>query len=869
MKNQSCIGSGAKKYGYIPVLTALFVILISISIPQGAIFGSHTDWLSQHVTLAETIRSACLEQHTLLPSWIDLGGGSNGYMFSYYGFLRPDILIGCLLPQVSMLHVLIGYMLAIYLASVLLCYIWLTGENIRPVFAFTGSVIFMTAGCFFHMHRQIMFVNYLPFLLAAFLCIRRKRIRILPIFLTLICLSSFYFAIPSFAAVGWYWYQQEAPLIKNGAHWKRSLLKSIFSRGSFLPRYMVVVITAVGISAALLLPTALVLMEHRRNSGGMSLMSLLELFAPNPVMNNILFNEYGMGLSFVCLYAILAGLIRKGFRRDSFLFLLLGIFGVFSWILNGTLYARPKILIPFMPLVVLHCVRYWQEMLPPIREYTVHMPFKRLPLFPFVIIFPAGLLWFSQPQFPWIMAEAVLLLGFCVICNRKTGHSHRSSSEQDAGTPLPRLGHRLMPRRNSRFRFWLLPRLDSLFFCRLLPLVLLMAPVGLYLTTASTEEWVYSKEIDAGFTKDELKDIDMDPLYHFDSMTEPLISANELPKSGMTRSTMYSSITNQSYSSLYYDTLLTPIRINNRVALLTSDNPFLFRQLGVRYLETDTDHIPAGYHVIAQRGDSVIAENENVLPRAYFTRDLPDESVITSEKLREYTPGLSAGHIPDGLTVKKNGDTYEITAEKSCTLHITITNPSPGDIVLLNFEVERLTHDAVIIDINGIRNKLSASLAAYPNGNDCFHYQFSTDLEHGVTQLSITFSKGHYILRNPQWQLFGKELLDNEEYTPLTLDTDSTFNVMSGTVTTDSSGYLSTSIPLQKGLEILVDGRPAELIPVNKAFAGVALSEGTHHIGIRFSPPGKTVGCTISLLSMSGYGIWILMKKISKRGKSK
>ena len=82
-------------------------------------------------------------------------------------------------------------------------------------------------------------------------------------------------------------------------------------------------------------------------------------------MNNILFNEYGMGLSFVCLYAILAGLIRKGFRRDSFLFLLLGIFGVFSWILNGTLYARPKILIPFMPLVVLHCVRYWQEMLPP------------------------------------------------------------------------------------------------------------------------------------------------------------------------------------------------------------------------------------------------------------------------------------------------------------------------------------------------------------------------------------------------------------------------------------------------------------------------------------------------------------------------
>ena len=152
-----------KKLIYPAALILLFIILTTTILPADAVYGSNTDWLSQHAALAETIRDACVEQHTLLPDWIDLGSGSSGYQFSYYGFLRPDILIGCLFPQVPMVYILIGYMLALYLASVLLCYMWLQSEDISPFFSFIGSVLFLTAGCLFHMHRQIMFVNYLPF----------------------------------------------------------------------------------------------------------------------------------------------------------------------------------------------------------------------------------------------------------------------------------------------------------------------------------------------------------------------------------------------------------------------------------------------------------------------------------------------------------------------------------------------------------------------------------------------------------------------------------------------------------------------------------------------------------------------------------
>ena len=872
-----------KRYVFPVSLVILFIILTAAVIPEGYIYGSNTDWLSQHVTLAETIRDACVDQQTLLPSWLGLGGGSNGFQFSYYGFLRPDILIGCLLPQVPMVCILIGYMTVLFLASVLLCFYWLRAEGAADLPAWSGSVLFLTAGCLFHMHRQVMFVNYLPYLLLAFLCIRKKRYKWLPVCLTLICLSSFYFAISAFAAIGWYWYRTEGRK---------------FWRQSFLKRYIPLTAISVGMAAALLIPTGLVLLEHRRSGGSSGLWGLLELLAPNPVFNNLLFNEYGMGLTFVCLYAVLAGLKRKKIRADSILFLLFGLFGVFSYMLNGTLYARPKILIPFMPLVILHAVRVLTEK----RE--------RLPLWPFSVIIPVGFLWFSQEQFPWIIADAGILLILLLI---KRGNIR-----------LPRLFAR--------------PGLKPL--CRnLFYLVLLIAPVGLYLTTAGTEDWVKKEDTDIGITEKEAGEIGLDSLCHFDSLLSPLISGNKLFP-GFTKSTMYSSITDQAYSELYYDTLLTPIRINNRVALLTSDNPFMLNLLGVRYLETDKDEIPAGYREIWRSGDVVIAENSQVLPSVYFTNDTlsqetfdtlepleklsvisqktvvgdtdkggtsPDEAGSESEgslsgspvpgtdAMQEYTPEFTSGSarahksggsdgggasrsLPDGLDIRRLPDGWEIHAEKDCTLTLHIQNPVPEHILLCQFKVENLTWGAVVIDINGIRNKLSGAFAPYPNGNDIFHYQFSDSSNQGITELKLTFSKGRYRLTDFQWNLCEEHIFSQKEYTPLALaatpptaeespeqGAGGSYEVLRGTILAESDGYLATSIPLQKGLSVLVDGKETELITINKAFAGTVLTEGEHTIEIRFSPPGKTAGIIISLISLAGYGLYLAVSKRRKR----
>ncbi|HJA19981.1 MAG TPA: YfhO family protein [Candidatus Mediterraneibacter ornithocaccae] len=861
-----------KKWFYPVSLILLFIILITAVIPDGYVYGSNTDWLSQHVTLAETIRNACLEQHTLLPSWIGLGGGSNGYQFAYYGFLRPDILIGCLLPQIPMVDIIIGYMTAVYLCSVLLVYIWLRSERISPLLAWLGSMLFMTAGCLFHMHRQIIFVNYLPFMLLAFLCIRKQRYKWLPLCLLLICLSSFYFSISAFAAVGWYWYRTEG---------KR------FWRGSFLKRYIPAAALAAAMAAALLLPTALVLLEHSRLGTDAGLLKLLELFGPNPVFNNILFNEYGMGLTLICFYAILAGLKIKNFRKDSILFLMFGMFGIFSYVLNGTLYTRPKILIPFMPLVILHCVRYAEicrmtagpvRVPEPDSRYPEQAPIYGMqlpPLWPFAVMLPVSLLWFSQEQFPWILLELAILFCLCLAIRLRQKYARPSFAAVSG---------------------WLTA------------VLLLISPVGMYLTTAGSEDWVKESEISPGFTADELSQVQFDPLYHFDSLLSPLVDGNEL-NTFLHRSTMYSSVTNGEYSELYYDTLMTPVRINNRVALLTSDNPFMLNLLGVRYLETTDGHIPAGYETILESGKNVIVENPDVLPSVYFTDDtvsqewfdtldsLPKLDIITRKtvvedssreglqdsstsssqsssqngaaggsagnNMRPYSPELSQTDLPEGLDINRTDSGWEIRAEKECTLTLDIGNPQPGSIVLCQFEVENLTTQAVVIDINNIRNKLSGMFAPYPNGNDQFHYQFSADSSTGVDRLEITFSKGHYRLNDIQWYLYDQSLLNEKNYAPLTAD-QSTGSGSTGimdtkyTITAENDGYIATSIPMQNGLEILVDGKPSELVKVNQAFAGTYLEKGEHTIEFHFSTPGKTAGCAVSTAASIGYVVYLL-----------
>lgn len=146
-----------------PIILLLFVFAsLCFILPEHTLFGSEGDWFSQHVAIAEQYRTAFYETGNLFPDWLPLGAGSNSYDFSYYGFLRPDVLISFLLPGVPMTYIISGYAILELAIGTLLCYFWLKRHVSLSFFAFLGATLYSFAACFFHAHRQIMFVNYMP-----------------------------------------------------------------------------------------------------------------------------------------------------------------------------------------------------------------------------------------------------------------------------------------------------------------------------------------------------------------------------------------------------------------------------------------------------------------------------------------------------------------------------------------------------------------------------------------------------------------------------------------------------------------------------------------------------------------------------------
>ncbi len=789
---------GVKSKWIPPVLLVVLAAGLLFCVwPPDSYYGSEVDWYCQHAALAETIRSAFLEQRTLAPAFLPLGGGVNGYQFAYYGYFRPDILLGCLLPQVPMTLLLPCYAISGWILSGLLCYMWLQKENGR-FFAFWGAVLFLTAACFFHTHRQLMFVNYMPFLLAALLAVQRGRTRTLPVWILLIALHSFYYTPAALMALGWYWYRQAGSF-------------------AFLGRYFRSALLGLGMAAMLLLPTGLVILEHRRSSGGLS---ILEILGPNLTLKPLLYSTYGIGVTAVCLYALLIGLHSRRLRLDNALLLLANVWCLIPYLLNGTLYARPKILVVLLPLVILQTVRafsaLWKQEL-------------RWRLWPCAVSLCAALPYLHAKRLFWILADLLLVL--CAAL---------------AGKRLRRPAY----------------------------LLLLVLPALLYISASKGEDFAQLRQQNS-FSAAQMEQAAAEPLYRFDSLARPLDDSNRLCFSGQQKSSMYSSVTNSAYNTLFYDILQTPIRINNRVAMLTENNPFALRLFGVRYLDTTAAKLPAGYTPIVQEGDRVIAENPDVAPMAYTTADcmsaaqfdtLPADKQLEaitryaivpeadkqpfSSEITEAAVRLTAKKLPDGLAIEKTDGGYRIRASEQASVTFTLSKPVADALLLLDFEVDNHTKSAVQISVNRIRNRLSGASAPYPNGNSHFTYQLSPPDGDGLQSLRVTFSKGEYCIQQIRWRLAPLSLLTEQQITRPEALEQQAGEILACQVAANEGGYLITSIPLQNGLKLTVDGEDTPIERVNTAFAGARLSAGSHVVRLSFTLPGQRAGYLVSLLSL-------------------
>ncbi|MDE5965397.1 MAG: YfhO family protein [Lachnospiraceae bacterium] len=833
-------------------LTAFVLLLLLLPLPAGGLFGSEGDWISQHVAVAESLRQAMIAQKTWIPQFIGLGGGSSVYEFSYYGLFRPDVILSCLFPNLEMKYVISLYAMFGVVASVNLCYLWLSRRRLSELFSLAGTVLFACAACFYQAHHQIMFVNYMPFLIMALLSVdtllKRGKLCPLAVSLFFIYIHSFYYA-PACLAVVFLYFLYES-LYNRASHKDRHGMAD-----RVLVKFLCAVVLSICLAAVLLLPTGLAILSTKKDGGSFAEAGL------SPVdftLEGLLYTPYGCGLTAINLYCLLHAVSGLQFRvkyapekgskkqrkmgiskRNQRLLCLQGVFAltllfiaflpVASLVLNGFLYARAKILIPFLPLF---CLVTAQRL----RQFYLGRQRCSWLLFSFCLLPAIGSEWW-----PIVLIDCGILAVW-IACQRMISIDNRKKQRI----------------------FWL-AFLVPICFC-----------FGVhmhddYIKVNDTRQTLFSMAEQACSITD--------TQYRYDVLAHGLENCNLTAGESMNRTTMYSSVTNADYAAFFYDTMKNPIKIQNRVALLADENCFFQYFMGQRYLLTEKKHIPAGYHILSEKGGYALSENESVLPVCYGTSALMGEAEYSRlsypenmEALCRYAvvPEYSADSgFSSHMEQQSAGMFFEETALKQLlepdgtekSFRLPLRTPLTGQALLMSFDVESKAGAQVDITVNGILNRLSSKNVPYPNHNHTFTYVISGDTP--LTDLFITLSQGEYTVKELKLYTMDLQWLNHEKlyrtkagqdgksYREEETQAEKSESIFSGIICMQEDGYLITSYPYKKGYHVMVDGRQVEAQKVNTAFMGFPLAAGEHWISISYNAPGLMAGLFISGLSLA------------------
>lgn len=885
---------------------------------RGEFFGYGSDWLSQHLPLAETLRSAMLDSGRLLPLYLHLGGGSSVYDFAYYGLLRPDILLGCLFSQVGMEYLLAGYSLAGIVLGTNLLFWWLRrrlrSEPSGACAAAFAAVLYAAANCLFHAHNQLMFVNYLPFLILTLIGIDRMAERgkgawLVTSGLSLVYLHSFYYSISCLAVCGIY-----------AIDWVRGMrgTKCEKRAKSFVLRLAGCVCLSIGLCAVLLLPTGLDILSGSKDGGVFAAqLKLLDL-----TLEGMLYTPYGMGLTLISLYCLLTALAQRKTRFLAICMLAIVTIPAVSLLLNGLLYARGKILIPFLLPMLLLCAQVLCGFLqgsekPPLWAGALCLvPWAAACAESGSILTNRLLLIDWLLLLGWILLDWLLMMGW-VLWMRRAGMKRVFTAGPAKKTSV---------------------RTRCIALLLLVPCVVswtLQMKAG-YVEQAQINFSTVRQALKGAQQRIEQAEADKLQSARWEILSEGYKMSNYAPLPQMQRTSMYSSMTQQGYATFFYDIAGNAIPARNRVALVPGKNPIFNTLMGVRYvtvkaaaagqetgtaaaaqaqtdaaasqatagistsnqlrvqIEAGVAALPPGYEMIYRENGYVTGRNPDALPIAFGTdrllsqKDFTDRlREIPAREKRKLTEALSltAAKTEVSLCLRSDLSGDERAAEARGLRPVTNRNSVDarkmrpvanqifaeagglragttrvskaandnglqGKVLILEFDVTQANGREIIIDINGTRNKLSGSNAPYPNGNTHFTYILDA---HEAQTLHIEKNTNEYVLQNLQCQLLDlKAVLQSRDvWEP---DTDVSHagrgEVFRGRIDMRRAGFFETSYPFRAGYSVTVDGESVRPRRSAAGFLVVPLAAGNHEIQIDFLPPGYRAGLGISLLAL-------------------
>lgn len=837
---------------YIPylLLTGLTLFFCRMFVGRYGIFGAKVDWLSQHSVLPDYFRQQFYATGKLFPEFAaNLGGGQNIYHFAYYGLYSPLILPSYLLPFVKMSDYIMAVSITGLTASVLLFYYWLKSRKTDTGTAFILSLMFLLAGPMIGQYSgQIMFVDYMPFLCLALIGVDRyfeqEKSGLFTVSVFLMIMTSFYFSIGgmlSLVLYGLHRYFEQ----REG---NRGTVRSFLRDGLCFVRSMIL---AVLMSGFFLVPTALALTGGRSKEQNTSFVSF---FIPQITVERFAYSIYGIGLTTQVITVLLTGLLyRKVYEKVlTYGCVIVLVIPVFAYLLNGGLYIRDKVFIPFLPLLCYlisiyleKCRKRELSFIAGIVPYIITTIFVYIARNQFVSKGIGKSIW------KVLLAESILFL-ICYVLYCALKRYHKETKE---------------------------------ILMLALPSVICLAVTMNTFYQMKPDRYVSRKlyrdvveEQNRQAVKEALKDDD--GYYRTEQMgsdDENAADLNRIWDVDQNITSIYSSAYNPDYQTFRQKTFGLEEPFRNGMMQSVSKNPVFQRMMGVRYIVSDSD-VP-GYTLVKKCGTTGIYQNEDAAPVMYAT-----DRVMTEEEYKKLTFPYNQTAFLEYAVVGEHTESSDqniMTSYEPVSLKMannrttggadqkTIQQEGQKQILFLRFRVYNAhPNKDVAVWINGIRNKLSAKDHVYYNENKIFTY--AVPLKDGEDNISVTFGKGKYRLRHVQAYLGSlperSELLYQSEIQVDKKQTED--NVIQGTIRVKKDGWFITSIPYDKHFKIYIDGKETEIQKVNTAFLGCKIESGNHELKIIYHAPGTT-GKVLSLIGIAGFVLVLVQEKRKQKNNTR
>lgn len=846
---------------------------------KSGVFASKVDWISQHSVLPDYFRQQFYATGRFFPEFAaNIGGGQNIYNFAYYGLYSPVVVFSYILPFVKMGDYLMAASIVSLMVTVLLFYHWLLHRGISGEISFLTALIFLLAApMIYHSYNQIMFVNYMPWLCLALVAVDRyfeqKKIGLYTLSVFLMILTSFYFSIGGMLVLVLYGIFRYCQLQEEE---KKTIKLINFLVDGF--HFLLPMITAILMSAVLLVPTGIALMGGRSTKDSVD---FLELLFP-PRVQVFLYSPYGIGLTTLVVTVLLTGLAYKKYYEKLLHLGCLIIITVplFSYLLNGALYVRDKAMIPFLPLLC-YLIAYYMEKQ---KQREISFPAGCIPflLTIFLLCLEHKQGEFSKYWYLILLDGILMLLVFLLFC---------------------RIGKSAYLIKNAS--------------AKKVYLILLIIPILSLCISGVTINQTSDKKMDREFyetvtdpsIKKAIREITEGEtgFYRMEqSGTDNTGAANinRIWDMGQYISSVYSSSYHGDYQEFQRKTFMLEQPYRNVLMQPAAKNPIYQRLMGVKYILSDQD-IP-GYQKYKSLEGQNIYKREDVLPIAYVSDRVISEKAYQNLKfpynqavLSEYAivaepemtaePAVAAelATVEDGenqwdrmenpewgirpveleipecsegnCRIEKTKEGYHIQTDKMKNVSLDLQQSGDFDTIFVQFSVNnhKKTEDVSVYLSGGqiassdsIKNKLTASTHIYYNANERFTYVMKA--EEGSKTINFGFDAGDYDISDLQF-FVGKrngrtEKLCQSEFQPDWKRTKG--NRITGSITAKNNGYLITSIPYDENFELRLDGKKTDYERVNTAFLGMKIAAGEHQIEMIYHAPGLQTGKFLSVMGL-------------------